>query len=495
MKKKKVFSILSSTAIFLSLYSAPTASANSQTINELEQEKQELNQQQDNIRGNINDAEKKMESLDSERQQLSDDIAEIQTNIDNVIDQIEEQEEEIARLEEEINKLNDEIEALEDKIEKRSVALASQARRVQTSGSPENIVDVILSAESLTDLVGAMEVINLLVDNNNSVMEDQISDQKAVEEKAESVRVAKEDSAEVKQEMEINRNNLVAQRMELDNKIQIVAENYDLTSSERESLLGKQEAIAAQTSEIDGQIEEERARIAAEEKARKEREAEARRIAKAEAEAEAEAEAQRKAEREAEQKAAEQKEVQTASSSQSAAPSSSSSSNSNSSSNSSSNSNSNSNSGSSSNSNSGSSSSSNSGNSSNSNSGGWTRPASGPVTSEYGYRVHPVHGTGRLHAGIDIGGGGPITAAKSGTVVSASYHYSLGYNVLIDHGGGIRTRYGHMTSNLRVAPGQSVSAGQQIGTMGTTGTSTGVHLHFEIHQNGRPVNPRGFMGF
>src|SRR5699024_9098557 len=112
-------------------------------------------------------------------------------------------------------------------------------------------------------------------------------------------------------------NNLVAQRMELDNKIQIVAENYDLTSSERESLLGKQEAIAAQTSEIDGQIEEERARIAAEEKARKEREAEARRIAKAEAEAEAEA--QRKAEREAQQK-----EVQTASSSQSAAPSSSS---------------------------------------------------------------------------------------------------------------------------------------------------------------------------
>lgn len=488
MKKKKVFSILSSTAIFLSLYSAPTASANSQTINELEQEKQELNQQQDNIRGNINDAEKKMESLDSERQQLSDDIAEIQTNIDNVIGQIEEQEEEIARLEEEINKLNDEIEALEDKIEKRSVALASQARRVQTSGSPENIVDVILSAESLTDLVGAMEVINLLVDNNNSVMEDQISDQKAVEEKAESVRVAKEDSAEVKQEMEINRNNLVAQRMELDNKIQIVAENYDLTSSERESLLGKQEAIAAQTSEIDGQIEEERARIAAEEKARKEREAEARRIAKAEAEAEAEA--QRKAEREAQQK-----EVQTASSSQSAAPSSSSSSNSNSSSNSSSNSNSNSNSGSSSNSNSGSSSSSNSGNSSNSNSGGWTRPASGPVTSEYGYRAHPVYGTGRLHAGIDIGGGGPITAAKSGTVVSASYHYSLGYNVLIDHGGGIRTRYGHMTSSLRVAPGQSVSAGQQIGTMGTTGTSTGVHLHFEIHQNGRPVNPRGFMGF
>ena len=65
----------------------------------------------------------------------------------------------------------------------------------------------------------------------------------------------------------------------------------------------------------------------------------------------------------------------------------------------------------------------------------------------------------------------------------------------IDHGGGISTVYGHMQSDLRVSAGQSVSAGQQIGTMGTTGTSTGVHLHFEIHQNGSPVNPRNFMGF
>jgi len=117
------------------------------------------------------------------------------------------------------------------------------------------------------------------------------------------------------------------------------------------------------------------------------------------------------------------------------------------------------------------------------------------VTSEYGYRNHPVYGGGRLHAGIDIGGGGSISAAKAGTVTTASYHPSLGYNVIIDHGNGIRTRYGHMTSGLRVAPGQSVSQGQTIGTMGTTGTSTGVHLHFEVHVNGNQVNPRGYVNF
>lgn len=482
MKKKQIFSIISSTAIFLSLYStAPTASANSQSLNELEQQKQELHQQSDNLRGNINEAEQEMQSLESEKQVLTEDIAEIQSNIDQVLGQIKEQEEEIARLEEEIDQLNNEIEILKDKIEKRNVALAGQAREVQTTGSPQNVIDIILSADSLTDLLGQMEVINLLVNNNNSIMEDQITDQKQVEGKAEEVRVAKEETDQVKLDLEVSRNNLVAQRMELDNKIQIVSEEFDLTTAERESLLGEQQTVAAKTSEIETEISAENERIAAEERARKQREEEAR-IAEAEAQQQAKvkAEAAQKEEQKAEQKAEQSKQVQTASSSQTSAPASSTPA------------------------------SSTPASPSpaptptpapapaptpSPDSGGWTRPASGAVTSEYGYRTHPVHGTGRLHAGIDIGGGGAIVAAKSGTVVSASFHNSLGYNVLIDHGGGLRTRYGHMTPSLRVAPGQSVSAGQQIGTMGTTGTSTGVHLHFEIHQNGNPVNPRGFMSF
>jgi murein DD-endopeptidase MepM/ murein hydrolase activator NlpD len=472
LNKKKLFSILSSTAILLSLYSAPTASANSQSLNELEQQKQELNKQSDELRGNINDAEEEMQSLDSEREQLTQDITEIQSNIDKVIAQIKEQEEEIARLEEEIEQLNNEIEILKDKIEKRNAALAEQAREVQTTASPNNIIDIVLSAESLSDLVGKMEVINLLVDNNNNIMEDQISDRKQVEEKAEEVEVAKDETNQVKQELDVSRNNLVAQRMELDSKVQIVSEEYDLTNAERETLLGEQQAIAEKTSGIEKQVEEEQARIAAEEKARQEREAEARRIA------EAEAEEARKAEEAAQaEKAKEEKQVQTASSSKASAPSKSETS------------------------------STPSAPSkpstpapapstgSSENSGGWARPASGPVTSEFGYRVHPIQGTRKLHAGIDIGGGGPITAAKSGTVVSASFHGSLGYNVLIDHGGGIRTRYGHMTPALQVAPGQSVSQGQQIGTMGTTGSSTGVHLHFEVHVNGSPVNPRNYVSF
>src|SRR5699024_7854710 len=128
-------------------------------------------------------------------------------------------------------------------------------------------------------------------------------------------------------------------------------------------------------------------------------------------------------------------------------------------------------------------------------SNGWVRPANGYVTSEFGYRTHPILGYKRLHAGTDIGGGGAISAAKSGTVTVAGYHNSYGNYVKIDHGNGITTLYAHMKSDLRVSAGQSVSQGQQLGTMGTTGSSTGVHLHFEVHENGTPVNARNYVNF
>lgn len=455
MKRKKIFSILSSTAIFLSLYSnTPTVNASSQTINELELQKQELNRQSNDVQDNISDREQKMQSLDSERQQLETDIATIQENIDTIMGQITEQEEEIARLEEEINQLNEEIKILKEKIAKRNIALAEQARSVQTSASASNVIDMILTAESLTEILGKMEVIGFLVNNNNTIMEDQIADRKLVEEKAEQVQLAKDETEKVRLALEVSRNNLMAQRMELDTKIQIVTENYDLTVVEREALLGQQQEIATKTSEIEQQVSEERARIAAEEKARQAREEAARQRAAAEAQRQAEAVAAAEAE-------AAKNNVQPATSNQSVAPAPAPAAPA----------------------------------PAPTNGGGWVRPSGGPVTSEYGYRIHPIFNYRKLHSGIDLGGGGAIVAAKSGTVVRASYVYGLGYSVVIDHGNGIRSSYGHMTPGLQVSSGQSVSQGQVIGTMGTTGNSTGVHLHFEIHVNGNPVNPRGYVTF
>lgn len=96
---------------------------------------------------------------------------------------------------------------------------------------------------------------------------------------------------------------------------------------------------------------------------------------------------------------------------------------------------------------------------------------------------------------MDFGGGGPIVAAQSGTVVKAQYNSGWGWYVKIDHGNGLATLYAHMLpGSLRVSVGQKVSQGQQIGTMGTSGSSTGVHLHFEVYKNGVQTNPAPYLG-
>lgn len=117
------------------------------------------------------------------------------------------------------------------------------------------------------------------------------------------------------------------------------------------------------------------------------------------------------------------------------------------------------------------------------------------ITCRYGYRTHPVTGqTGSFHTGIDIGAaaGSPIYAANSGTVTSATYSVAYGNYVVISHGNGFATLYGHMT-NYIVSAGQTVSQGQVIGYVGSTGLSTGPHLHFTVYYGGSTVNPLDYL--
>lgn len=118
-------------------------------------------------------------------------------------------------------------------------------------------------------------------------------------------------------------------------------------------------------------------------------------------------------------------------------------------------------------------------------------PVNGRITSGFGYRMHPVLGYRRLHTGLDIAAptGTPIHAAGGGEVVFAGRRGGYGNCVIIDHGRSKATLYGHMSS-LGVRSGQVVSRGQTIGRVGSTGMSTGPHLHYEVRINGSPVNPR-----
>ncbi len=125
---------------------------------------------------------------------------------------------------------------------------------------------------------------------------------------------------------------------------------------------------------------------------------------------------------------------------------------------------------------------------------GFLWPTAGVVTSGFGNRLHPILGGYRLHAGIDLGysHGQPVYASRAGVVISAGPWGGYGNTVVIDHGSGLSSLYAHL-SQVTVRPGDLVVALEQVGNIGSTGLSTGPHLHFEIRLFGSPVDPLGYL--
>lgn len=140
----------------------------------------------------------------------------------------------------------------------------------------------------------------------------------------------------------------------------------------------------------------------------------------------------------------------------------------------------------------------NSGGNNNAGSTSWIRPCNYvKVTSPYGFREQPTAGASRFHQGIDLGApaGTTIVASRAGTVTSAGYSNSLGWYVTINHGDGFSSMYGHMLGPAYVSSGTYVSQGKSIGGVGSTGISTGNHLHFAILYNGAYQNPAAYVAF
>jgi hypothetical protein len=128
---------------------------------------------------------------------------------------------------------------------------------------------------------------------------------------------------------------------------------------------------------------------------------------------------------------------------------------------------------------------------------GWAVPAAGPIVSVYGMRLHPIDKVWRLHSGVDLGGGGcdgPIWAAQDGVVTFTGFDRNGNGTITIDHGGGVQTSYLHQyASGILVRAGDQVNAGDQIGRVGSSGQSTGCHLHFSVLVDGSPTDPVPFM--
>lgn len=128
----------------------------------------------------------------------------------------------------------------------------------------------------------------------------------------------------------------------------------------------------------------------------------------------------------------------------------------------------------------------------------WPVPGFTRVSSPFGYRIHPIFNTRRMHWGIDIAGrginGASVVAADEGEVAFTGRRGGYGVTVIIDHGDGVATLYGHLLNgSIAVSEGQNVSRGQHIASVGSTGFSTGPHLHFEVRINGRPVDPMPYL--
>lgn len=126
--------------------------------------------------------------------------------------------------------------------------------------------------------------------------------------------------------------------------------------------------------------------------------------------------------------------------------------------------------------------------------GRFSLPSDGFVSSNFGWRTHPILGYERFHAGVDFGAdyGSPIRAADAGVVIFAGWYGGYGQTVIVDHGDGLTSLYAH-TSEMHVVEGQPVQKGEAIAAVGSTGLSTGPHLHFEVRANGEPIDPTPYL--
>ena len=431
---KKHIALFSSILLLSPIAGGFTAQA--ATLEELQQQKDALQLETNTIQSQIEEKSNSLNTLESEKANLETKVNELQSQLDELMGRLAAQEEKLAAIQSKILELQAEIESLQVVIDQRTEKLNTQARYIQTDAGVTNIASILLSSENFSDLVGKITVVSKIVTANKDIVEQQEADQQKVEDSKVAVEEEKHSAEALKQEILISKNNVVAQKTEIDVQIAQVIENYELTEAEKNGLESTKADLAAQTESISNDMVAEETRIAAERAAAEQAASEAAAVAAAATAAN--------------NLTASAAPTTTASSSYTV------------------------------------------------NSSGFIKPASGYYSSPFGYRLSPITGGSELHRGQDIAGSGAISAAQSGTVVTATYHASFGYYVVINHGTingvTVETLYAHMQPGLLVAPGQTVSQGQQIGIMGTTGDSTGVHLHFEVHENGGLVDPLNYIG-
>ena len=437
----------------LSVSLLPAAAVTPQDIANLKSKAQSLNSQKAQIQSQINslansksNAMQKKQLLEQKINVLRDQIAVSEQTISSLTVQIEQKEKELAEAKAE---------------EERYFNLFCERVRSMEEDGEISYWEVMFQAKTFSQLLDQVNKVGEIMDYDNEIMDQ-------LEAAREAVAKAKSELEQSKREEEAARNALQSQKAELDAEVGQVNSLIAQINSQSAAYANQMEDLNANADELDRQIKQAEKAYAAQLEAQRKAE-EARKQAAAAAAAQQKAQAAAAAKKAAADAAAARSAAQAANNAAASATKSNTSS-----------------------------STATVDTSNISSSGGWHWPLSGytRIASPYGYRICPFHGR-ELHRGADITapGGTPIMAARSGVVLVSTYGSSYGNYVTIAHSDGTRSLYAHMSSRA-ISAGSTVSAGQVIGYVGSTGSATGNHLHFEIWTNSSSsscVNPMNYF--
>ncbi|MBC1491576.1 peptidoglycan DD-metalloendopeptidase family protein [Listeria booriae] len=442
--------------VAVGLFSGAPVNVLAADLNELQKQQQELQQQKANIDESIHEKEHEVSILESKQVSAAAELEALVKSITETNAKLQKQQQEVAVTNAEVTKLKGEIKELQNNIQERFDLLKDRARAIQVNGNSQAYVNVILASDNFSDFIDRATMVTTLVSADKDIMAEQKKDENKLSSKQKETETKLASLKKLATEIALSKNNLESQKSQKDELILAIAAEKDLTQQQKNDLLSKQGALSADEQKVAGNIQAEKDRQAqAALELAAARKASAERAAKEAAAKAATAKASSKTMTRTESPAEQPSETVSIPSI-----------------------------------------------SSGSSTGMFIKPAAGILTSGFSDRTNPVTGQHESHKGQDIAAGGsvPIYAAAGGTVVFSGFgapgsgYGGYGYVVEIDHGNGYQTLYGHMRAgSLQVVAGQSVAQGQGIGIMGSTGQSTGQHLHFEIHKNGVPVDPTPYI--
>ncbi|TQS74815.1 peptidoglycan DD-metalloendopeptidase family protein [Ornithinibacillus gellani] len=454
------------------------------TIGDVEDELKDLEKEQDNVHEKKSevdtdkqDTDKKIDKNLSKQENIKQEITSLEEKLNKTQQSIQFKEGEIDQTKDEINELTatikqlkEDIIELQDRIEKRDALLKDRLRAIQKNGGSMKYIEVILGSKSFGEFISRSSAVNTIMDQDKNIMEIHAQEKVDLQVKQVDVEAKKMDVEKKKVALEDQKGELVALKSQLDKQMSkkeslIVQleeehdelEDYKLTLTEEQKILDEQ-AVAIQKAKELAQAEKGKLEQLAREKAAREKAAR-------------EKEARERAEREKERRDNQNKIADDENGGNDEGNN-------------------------------------DSDDGSNDDSGpiyvesDFIWPVQGRVSSGFGPRIHPISGiVGKLHTGIDIAApsGKSVKSAAIGVVSSASHGYNGGYGnfIIVTHvigGKTYSTLYAHL-SQIYVSTGQVVQQGASIGAVGSTGDSTGPHLHFEVHPGGykNPVNPLGYL--